>query len=136
MIVPLREDQWRTPITHRLDDVVANSTSAKLVVDQRLVDSLELDTLVSIWTSLRLERGRLHEDIVLEGMGRCLHSRVHAMPHCMKRLALRTIVPPGTKISPASVQPNLMPLEREQLASPSRALPRRLSKGIDAGRQQ
>src|ERR1700737_1466984 len=81
MIVPLREHQWRPPITHRLDDVVADPTSAKLVVDQLLVDSLELDTLVSIWTSLRLERGRLHEDIVLEGMGRRLHPRVHARSH-------------------------------------------------------
>ena len=89
MIVPLREHQWRPPITHRLDDVVANSTSAKLVVDQLLVDRLELDTLVSIWTSLRLERGRLHEDIVLEGMGRRLHlafTRCRTGPHCIKMI--------------------------------------------------
>ena len=42
---------------------------------------MELDTLVSIWTSLRLERGRLDEDIVLEGAGRRLHPRVDAMSH-------------------------------------------------------
>src|SRR5829696_7801261 len=81
MIVPLRQHQWRTPIAHRLDDVVANSTSARLVVDQLLVESLELDTLVGIWISVTLKCGRLHEDIVLERMGRRLHPRVDAMPH-------------------------------------------------------
>ncbi len=81
VIVPLSEHQWRPPVTDRLDDVVADPMSAWLVVDQLLVDSLELDTLVSIWISLRLERGRLHEDIVLEGAGRRLRPGVHSVSH-------------------------------------------------------
>ena len=66
VLIALRQDQRRTPIANRVDDVLADSSSSRLVVDQLLVERLKFDALVRIRASVRLERCRLNEHEVLE----------------------------------------------------------------------
>lgn len=79
VIVPLGENEWRPTDVHGLDDVVADAAVAQFVIDQLLVESLELHSLVAIRTAVRMERRGLHEDEVLEGASGRLRFCVHSM---------------------------------------------------------
>src|SRR5215213_31263 len=81
MVVALGENQWRTAVADRLRDVVADASSTSAIIDKLLIQSLELETPVSVRRSGRLERRRLHERVVLERTGSRLRPGVHAVPH-------------------------------------------------------
>ncbi len=79
VLIALRQDQRRTPIANRLDNVLADSPSTRLVVDQLLVQGLKFDALVRIRTSVRLERRRLNQHEVLERAGCRLCASIYLM---------------------------------------------------------
>ena len=64
--VPLCQDQRRAPIANRVDDVLADSQSTRLVVGQLLAKGLKFNTLVQSRSLSRLECCRLDDYEVLE----------------------------------------------------------------------
>ena len=81
MVIALGQYQRRTAITNRLDNVLADSPSSRLVFDQLSIEGLKFHTLVRIRASGRLERGRLNQHEMLERAGCRLHASVHLMSH-------------------------------------------------------
>ena len=51
MIIALGQDQRRTRIANRIDDVLADSPGSRLVIDQFLIQGLKFDALVRIRVS-------------------------------------------------------------------------------------
>src|SRR5207247_10601783 len=47
VLIAFRQDERRSALAHRLDDLVADDLVPALVVDQRLVEPLEFDPLVA-----------------------------------------------------------------------------------------
>jgi septum formation topological specificity factor MinE len=81
VLIPFRQDQRRTPIANGFENVLANSPSTRLVVDQLLVEGLKFHTLVRIRVPRRLEGCRLNQHEVLEGTRRGLCASVYLMPN-------------------------------------------------------
>jgi hypothetical protein len=79
MIIALGQYQRRTPITNRVDDVLADSPSSRMVVDQLLIQGLKFDTLVRIRISRRLECCELNEHEMLEGTRCRLRAGIYLM---------------------------------------------------------
>lgn len=72
MIIALGQYQRRTPLANRVDDVLTDLPSARLVVDQLLIQDLKFDALVRIRAFRRLECCGLNEHEMLEGARRGL----------------------------------------------------------------
>jgi len=79
MVIPLGQYQRRPPILNRVENVLADSPSSRLVSAQLLVQDLKFDALVRIRISVRLKRCRLNEHEVLERAGCRLCASIHLM---------------------------------------------------------
>src|SRR5262249_46921802 len=71
--------QWRAPIPNGVENVITDSPSAQLVIDQLLVEALKFDTFVRIRVLDRLEGGRLNQHEMFERSRRRLHASIHLM---------------------------------------------------------
>jgi hypothetical protein len=79
MIIALRQYQGRSSTAKRVDDILADSTSSRRVINQLLIQSLKFDALVRIRTPGRLEGGRLNEHQMLEWARRGLCASIDLM---------------------------------------------------------
>jgi hypothetical protein len=68
-------------MTNGVDDVLADASRTRLVVDQLLVEDLKLDTFVGIRIPPRLEGCRLNQHEVLERPRRRLCAGTYLMPN-------------------------------------------------------
>src|SRR6266851_1532595 len=66
MLVTLGQHERRPALEHRLGDVIADALIARLVLNQRLIQSMELGTSVRSRVAERLEARRAHDHRVLE----------------------------------------------------------------------
>jgi hypothetical protein len=94
VVISLRQEQRRTRIANRVDDVFADSPSTCVVVDQLLVERLKFDTFVRIRGPRRLECCRLNEHEVVEGARCRLCAGIYLMPN---RAALHKMAMIATK---------------------------------------
>ena len=79
MIIALRQYQGRSSTANRVDDILADSTSSRRVINQLLIQSLKFDALVTIRAPGRLEGGRLNEHEMLEWARRGLCASIDPM---------------------------------------------------------
>ncbi len=75
MIIALRQHQRRSSTANRVDDILADSTSSRWIINQLLI----FDGLVRIRAPGRLEGGRLSEHEMLEGARRGLCASIELM---------------------------------------------------------
>jgi hypothetical protein len=79
VLISLCQNQWRAPIPNGVENVLTDSPSASLVVDQLLIERLKFDALVRIRVPRRLEGCRLNQDEVFERPRRGLGARIYLM---------------------------------------------------------
>ena len=81
VLVAFREHERRSPVTHGLLDLVANSAIPGLVINQELVKRLELDPFVGRCAARWMKGSGTDEDGVLEGPRGRLRPCVHPMAY-------------------------------------------------------
>src|SRR5262245_39865121 len=79
VLISLCQNQWRAPISNGVENVLTDSPSARLVVDQPLTERLKFDALVRIRLPRRLEGCRLNQDEVFERPRSGLCARIYLM---------------------------------------------------------
>src|SRR5215212_6103644 len=78
VIVALRQDERRSAVPYRVDDIVTNAPVPRVVADQFAVEALERHALVRLGAG-RQKTGRTDDDRMLERPLDGLHLRVHPM---------------------------------------------------------
>src|SRR4029077_15540808 len=81
MLGAFGQDERRAAFAHGLDDVVADELIARLVLDQLLVQSMELDSGVCTCGVVRLKRRRTYDHGVLKRSCGGLTLRADSKPY-------------------------------------------------------
>jgi len=81
VLAAFREHERRSPLTHGLHDLVANSSIPGLVINEELVKRLELNPFVGRCAARGMKGSGTDEDCVLEWPRSRLRPCIHPMAH-------------------------------------------------------